>query len=80
MRTFIYRRMYYEIAQTLRPKARLAFYDAVNKYAILDEEPQDLCIPAKRCFILVKPVLDRDIEKYRNKMEQIELEKENDHE
>ncbi len=55
---FTFFRSYYEAISTLKPRARLACYDAVARYA-LDGETPELQGSAATVFILIKPILDK---------------------
>ncbi len=55
---FTFFRSYHEAISTLKPRARLACYDAVARYA-LDGVTPELQGPAATVFILMKPVLDK---------------------
>lgn len=50
-------RSYFEAAQNLSAKDRTAYYDAVLRYAFLDEEPV-LKGPSAAVFSVVRPILD----------------------
>ena len=54
---FTFFKSFYEGAQALDDEDRLAFYDAIAKYALTGELPE-LNGAAKACFIFAKPVLD----------------------
>ena len=54
---FTFFKSFYEGAQALDDEDRLAFYDAIAKYALTGELPE-LKGAAKACFIFAKPVLD----------------------
>ena len=54
---FTFYRSYFEAAQELSDKQRLALYDALMQYALNDTEPELSGIP-KAMFILIKPTMD----------------------
>lgn len=64
---FIFYGTFYEALATMKPRARLHLYDVIMKYALYGEEPTDLKVEQKRIFTIIRPQLDANERKRRNK-------------
>ena len=63
--TFIFYRSFYEAAKTLDNSDRLTLYDAIAAYALDGIEPERSGVPGGM-FLLMKPVIDANTQRYEN--------------
>ena len=63
--SFVFYRSFYEAVKDLDQETRLAYYEALMRYALNGEEPQDNVI-VKSLLNLVKPQIEANNRKYEN--------------
>lgn len=63
--TFIFYRSFYEAAKTLSDADRLTLYDTIAGYALDEKEPEASGV-ALGMFLLMKPVIDANTQRYEN--------------
>ena len=66
---FLFFSSIYDAIETLSKKNKLIAYEAIMRYAIKREEPENLPKQVLSIFLMVKPLLDSNAEKYEKSLE-----------